>query len=251
MSHDVMPPMQDEEVALWAALTRSADHDARNRLFMRYQWLARRIATRLFRQREMGDLDFSDVLQLASTGLLEAIGHYRPETGVPFRYYGNRRIAGAVLDGLAHMSEYREQVHACHRLRHERLSSIKSPRLVVTPSADLQTALDELGAIATELALGFMLEDSGLVNNSEADQQLSPYESLAWRGITAHLTQELEKLPERDRLIISYHYLGGIPFETIARMLGLTKGRISQIHKAVIGTLRKRLLGSGLSTSKG
>ena len=61
---------------------------------------ARMIAARHFRGRRTGDIEFAELSQLAFIGLLEAIDHYDPAVGVPFRRYAGRRISGAMLDGL-------------------------------------------------------------------------------------------------------------------------------------------------------
>ena len=59
------------------------------------------------------------------------------------------------------------------------------------------------------------------------------------------MRRELEVLPERERDILRYHYLEGISFDEIGILLGVSKGRISQIHKAAIALLRKRLSNNG------
>lgn len=53
------------------------------------------IARRLPRQVEMDDL-----VQNARLGLCDAALRWKPETGVPFKFYANRRIHGAILDAL-------------------------------------------------------------------------------------------------------------------------------------------------------
>ena len=46
-------------------------------------------------------------------------------------------------------------------------------------------------------------------------------------------------------MIIRRHYLDGLTFEDIGSKMGLSKGRVSQIHKAALILLRKRLSKSG------
>jgi len=48
-------------------------------------------------------------------------------------------------------------------------------------------------------------------------------------------------LSEQERTVIRYHYLQEVPFSEIAALLGLTKGRIAQIHKQALGRLRTAL----------
>ena len=52
-------------------------------------------------------------------------------------------------------------------------------------------------------------------------------------------------LGERERHILRYHYLEGLSFGQIAQLLGLSNARISQLHKAALGTLQRRLAASG------
>ena len=46
-------------------------------------------------------------------------------------------------------------------------------------------------------------------------------------------------LPEQERFIIRHHYLLGLTFERVAEMMGLTKGRVSQIHKQALQLMRR------------
>jgi len=65
--------------------------------------------------------------------------------------------------------------------------------------------------------------------------------SVAWKQLVERAATEVARLPERDRRIIELHYLEDVNFDQIADLYGLTKGRISQLHKAAMLLLRKRL----------
>lgn len=236
-SDEAEPPVPDEEAQLWRA-TRSGSAEAREALFSRYAAFARQIAARHFRDRTGGDLDLQEFRQLAYAGLLEAIDRFDPDRGVPFRGYAARRIAGSVLDGIAHVSELREQIAFRNRLRSDRVRSLAIRDADQLSSSDAMRALAE---IATGLAIGFML-DSGLMASEEtADRAPSAYEGLAWKETVQRLRVALDELPDREQLIIRQHYLHGVAFDLIADLLGLSKGRVSQLHKGAIGRLRRRL----------
>ena len=51
----------------------------------------------------------------------------------------------------------------------------------------------------------------------------------------------LDSLPERECLIVTLHYLQQVPFITIAAQLGITKGRVSQLHRRAMERLREAL----------
>ncbi|WP_443751383.1 sigma-70 family RNA polymerase sigma factor [Asticcacaulis solisilvae] len=238
------PEDQDEgEAALWREFTASGSAAARRKLFDLHHTFARQIAARHFLDRKSGDIEFADLCQLAYTGLLEALDRYDPERGVGFRPFARRRISGSILDGLSHMSELREQLSYRRRVRAERLKSltVEKPEVLEAPAA--MAALIEM---ATGLALGFMLEGSGLyMDEDAADTRASPYDSLAWKQLIGALKDEVSKLPPQQTLVITYHYLNGLSFDQISKIMELSKGRISQIHRSSLTTLRERLYSGG------
>ena len=227
---------EEGEAALWRAFKADQSAMARGRLFDLHSAFARQVAAKHFRDRKSGDIEFSDLCQLGYTGLLEALDRYDPDRGVPFRPFARRRISGSILDGLAHMSELREQLSFRQRARKERLKSLYDVDPATLDDSEAMLALIEM---ATGLALGFMIEGSGLyVTQDETDKRFSPYESLAWKEMTLSLRARIADLSDQQSRVIRYHYLEGLTFEQISRAFGLTKGRISQIHKAALKSLK-------------
>jgi RNA polymerase sigma factor for flagellar operon FliA len=230
------------EAALWQRLREGAE-EARARLFELHLPFARRIASRHFRARNRGDMDFADLYQLACAGLLEAIDGYDAARGVPFRGYAARRIGGSVLDGIARMSEVREQLSFRKRVQRERLNSLMAQGLDDASPADAVASLAEL---AIGLAVGFMLEGTGLlVPDKTADPAPGPYDGVALKRAVRRMRYEIAKLPERERTILHYHYEEGLIFDQIGALLGITKGRVSQLHRGALSLLRKRLRQTG------
>ena len=89
------PSAPDEEAGLWADLRGHRSAAARERLFTLHFPFARQMAKRHFFDRTGGDIEFADLCQLASAGLLESIDRFDPAAAVPFRAYAARRITGA------------------------------------------------------------------------------------------------------------------------------------------------------------
>jgi RNA polymerase sigma factor FliA len=227
-----------EEEALWSSLRTGSCPEARARLFDLYSPMARRIAARHYRSGSPSTVCFPELAQLAYAGLLEAIDRFRPELGVPFRFFGGRRIGGSILDGIARHSEVNRQISHRRRTTRERLASIV-PGSATDPNRG--SALDVIGDIAAGLAIGLMLDDCRLYVADERDPAHDAFDAMSWRQTLALLTGQVAQLPEREGLVIRYHYLEGLSFEQVAAMMGLSKGRISQIHKQAMERLLKRL----------
>ena len=186
-----------------------------------------------------GDIEFPDLCQLAYAGLLEAIDGYEPERGTPFRSYAVRRITGSILDGVAKTSEVREQISFRNRVRSERVRSLSPEDVEGLPLGEAMQALID---VAVGLAIGFMLEDTDAYLSEDRDRRINAYEGLAWKETLAQVMREVSDLSDRDQTIVRHHYLEGMTFEKIGLLLGITKGRVSQLHRAAISRLKGRMI---------
>ena len=58
---------------------------------------------------------------------------------------------------------------------------------------------------------------------------------------------EIDKLPEREKLVLSLYYDEGLTLAEIGRVLGVTESRVSQIHTKSVLHLRSRLAAAGVA----
>jgi RNA polymerase sigma factor for flagellar operon FliA len=227
----------------------STDHSAswisrrlpaeRARLVDAYTSLVRRIAARVYARRVGGELEFADLVQLGTVGLLEAIDRYTPARGVRFETYAERRIEGAILNGLSSYSELQRQLAVRRELTRERAESLRQGA-----GGRDNSALERLAELAIGLALGFALEE-GFEENEGPTAPDNAYARVELAQLRRRVADLTERLPENERRIIVRHYFQQLPFEEIARGLGLTKGRVSQLHHAGLRRLQERLRGLG------
>lgn len=235
----------DAETVLWRAFKDEDSVAAREQLFALHAPFARSLARRHYRERSFGDVDIADLRQLAYEGLLEALDRFDPLREVPFRGFAAHRIRGSILNGIARMNELREQLSWRHRLRRERTRSLMtSDDAVAMSTSDTMAALAEL---AVSLALGFMLEGTGMMTSAEGGRLPlgTAYDSAAWKEISNRLLAELASLPEREQIILRRHYIEDVSFEHLARLLDLSKARVSQLHRSALAVLRRRMAARG------
>ncbi|MBX9813388.1 MAG: sigma-70 family RNA polymerase sigma factor [Sphingomonas sp.] len=223
------------EAALWRRFRFEAEQACRATIFDRYRPLARQLARRQLRTRPSTGLEVADLEQFAYAGLLQAIDRFDPLRGTPFRSYAQPRIIGSIADGAARMSERDAHYGYRRRVASERARSL---------GMSGESAVDALTELATSLAIGLMLEDTGLIEREDgACHRPSAYDSLAWRELQALLEREIEQLGEREAFIVRQHYLHGVSFAQIAELLDLSRGRVSQLHAAALKSLARRLGG--------
>ena len=226
------------EAALWRNFLKARSTERREQIFTRYQPFAARIARMEYHRRQKSNFDLPDVEQLAFEALLQAIDRFDPENGTPFEGFARLRIKGHIANGLTQMSERGAQASYRRRAERDRLRSLAP----TAREAETDDPLSALSALAATLAMGVMLED-GANSELEAIEDEAPlaFESLAYRELQHNLWKQVDALPDREAFVMRHHYSKQVSFKVIAELLGVTSGRVSQIHRQALLRLRAQL----------
>lgn len=205
-----------------------------------YHSLTHGIAARLFGQRSNDSLAFEDYLQYGRVGLLEAIDRFDPSRGeASFATFAGYRIRGSILNGLEKATEASAQSAQRRRLRlRERTQSLGQ---LSSDAPNRHRPLDFAGMVdvAILLAMGYALEDSGQWNPQGADNGNDPYRSVQLERLRTRLKRLVDVLPERERTIVCCHYFEHMEFQDIGGLLGISKGRVSQLHARALQLIRE------------
>lgn len=225
---------QDDEQAVWRRFVRDRDPLDREALIARHADCARMHAARLYADRQVREIEFEEFHQYALLGLMEAIDRYDPEKGAGFRSYAAHRICGAILDGIEKHCERQQQITARSRIREERFQE-----LLEEVTAAEQDPFLRLVELAIGTAIGYMLEDSRMYQAEEHVYEHNVYRSRELKDLARALEGLVATLPAQEQAVIRYHYLQHIRFDEIAATMGLSKGRISQLHHRALRRMRE------------
>lgn len=230
------------ELALWERFSEGGEAEARGQLIERYLPLSRAIAASLYGKRIADDAEFADYMQYATMGLIEAVDSFDWRRGVKFNTFATYRIQGAIRNSIVNFSERREQAGLLYRLKRERLESIKAGD---EPPAGRRRArgsalVKEMADMTVIWALSYLLEGSGMLAGRDEAQYVEQfYDGMEVRQLKERIAGLVDALPDQERRVIKYHYFQNLEFTEIAKIFGLTKGRISQIHKRALLLLRE------------
>ncbi len=162
-----------------------------------------------------------DLVAAGAFGLIDALRKGGDTRGPAFEWYARVRIRGAILD------ELRTQDWLTRRARNR-----------VKAAAD-----NENGFRATIVGLDDLPPDLsalGLADHSRSPQKLTE-ESIERAAIAA----VVNRLPDRERQIVTSYYFKQIPFKTIAQHLGVSEPRVSQLHARAMQLLKEALARTG------
>jgi RNA polymerase sigma factor FliA len=236
----------EPERSLWEEYGRTRQPETRQRLVQRYMDMTHRIAAHLFGRRVGNAVAFDDYLQYARVGLLEAIDRYDPVREASFATFAGYRIRGAVLNGLEQTTELAAQAaQRRHSRLQERAHSFETRDLgdggASMDAESAGTHLEQFSGMvdmAILLAMGYVLEDNGEWNPAGASRA-DPYRSVQLEAVRSRLIRLVDALPQRERLIVRYHYFEHMEFQAIGEVLEVSKGRVSQLHARALQLIRE------------
>jgi RNA polymerase sigma factor for flagellar operon FliA len=160
-----------------------------------------------------------DLVAAGTFGLIDALRKGGDDKGVTFEWYARVRIRGAILD------ELRSQDWLTRRAR---------TRLTQNAAKEGDTSSQSRVAVVGLDDLPFDVHSQGIHDT----QTPSPLAIVEERMEHKALAAAVERLPERERYIVTSHYFQQIPFKAIAQTLGVSEPRISQLHSRAMGLLR-------------
>ena len=236
------------ESVLWHRHINERDAQAREALIMLHLPYAKAVAGGLYAKHVNHETDFEEYVQWATLGMIEALDRYDPHRGAQFRTYAHVRMLGAIRNGLEHISERQEQLSLHRKLVAERVAAARKSSSLEGEKPDAARLMDVMAEISASMMLSFMLDDTGMLRSEESALPDGSYESVLFKQEQQRVRELIDQLTPREQSVIRLHYLQGLTYEDIARTLGITRGRVSQLHEQALGRMR-RLVAPSLDAS--
>lgn len=224
-----------------------AAYGSQDDLVTQHVALVKRIAFHLA-ARLPSNIEIDDLLQSGMIGLLEAASKFDPSRGASFDTYAGIRVRGAMLDEVRKQDWTPRSVHQKHRKVSETARAIEAEtgRLAEGPAvaARLGVTLDEYHDILRDTAqcrlfsLEETLEEPGYGRELPASENATPDQELDQSQFRATLAKAIDKLPEREKLVLSMYYEQEMNLKEIGEVLGVSESRICQIHGQALIHLR-------------
>ena len=199
-------------------------------------------------------VDREELARAGTLGLVEAAQRYDESRGVPFPRFAAQRIRGAILDAVRAADWAPRSVRTLAR-------ALESTNLRLTthlgrpPTNDeiataMSTTPEQLLRLQDRIHRSVVLALDHRVTDEDDDEATlgelltdlvnpEPSEALEQRELLGYLRDAVQLLPERHRLVVIGYFLEGRTSGELARFLGVTESRVSQLRSEALDMLRE------------
>ena len=227
---------------LWLKYKETKSVDLRNEIAEHYLQLVKIVCGRLAVSLPP-HLDRDDLLSSGFFGLLDAIDRFDVTRNIKFETYAGVRIRGAILDYLRSKDwipvtmrqRIRKYEQTVCRLETELGRSATDQEL----AAALEISVEELQTLINQCnsATVIPLEEYLQTDVAEAIDT-NPLNSTEFFELKETLAKAIERLPQKERTVISLYYYEELTLKEIALIMNLSEARISQLHTKAIFRMR-------------
>jgi RNA polymerase sigma factor for flagellar operon FliA len=200
-------------------------------------------------------VDVDDLINVGVIGLMQAFESFNPEMDNKFITYAVFRIKGAILSELRsrdflsrkNRKKIRELDAAYLNLERKLGREVDDEELAEEIGIDLEQlyeiknlsniafiTFDEFGYASTKLRD----DDDRYLPNGNIGDALT---ILQYKELKSALANAIERLPEKEALVISLYYMDELTMKDIGEVLDISESRVSQIHSRAIDRLKRRL----------
>ena len=192
-------------------------------------------------------VETDDLYQLGCLGFLKAVEGFDVSYGTQFSTYAVPKIAGEIRrymrdDGAVKVSRgIKERAYAIKQMRNHLLQALGREPTIQELANQTGYTSEEIAVAESATATiesiqqntsvsGFSLED--ILSNTESEERMVERISLY---------QAIEKLPEKDSLVIHLRYFHGLTQDRVSKILGVSQVQVSRIEKRAVTRLREMM----------
>jgi RNA polymerase sigma factor FliA len=236
---------------MWKSTYSKMDKSARDKTIEEFLPVIKHLAYKVARGFENENL-IDDLVSAGIIGLLEVMEKYDSSRGAKLNTFAYLRIRGAMIDELRSRDWFPRSARAkakriqevVRKLEHEMGRYPNEEEIAAELNVDLDDYLTmlkncgNLSVVSIEDLSDLVGESRERVVGYVLDDDENPEKYAEFYELERMLAKELDKLPEKQRLVLTLYYHEDLNMKEIAKTLGVTEARICQIHAQAILNLK-------------
>ncbi|MBE6053317.1 MAG: FliA/WhiG family RNA polymerase sigma factor [Clostridium sartagoforme] len=198
-------------------------------------------------------IEYEDLVGYGIVGLLDAINRFDSSKGMKFSSYATLRIKGAMIDeirknrpiskgAMDKLAKYNESVERLQN-KYMREPSLKEIAMDLNVKEEdvsqVENYINYMAVLSLESVIYCDDDDVTIMDTLEDKNSISPEESLEYKEQLEILAEAIEKLKEKDKLILKLYYYEKFTLKEIGQVLEVSESRVCQLHSRAIRNLRE------------
>jgi RNA polymerase sigma factor for flagellar operon FliA len=239
---------------LWRRFKLRKDTKARDQIINHYAYLVKITAGRVVTSLPP-NLERDDLVSAGVMGLIKAVDQFDTNRQVKFETYAIALIRGAILEMLREEDwvprSVRDNVKTLERTYYKLEVQLGRPATEDEVAAEMGMTADDLQKLlvntsrANVLSLDDMLLGGGSGDGERLhltdvlqDENANVLGDVETAAMKETLTAGIDRLPDRERLVIALYYYEGLTFKEIGKVLAVSESRVYQLHTQAVLRLR-------------
>ena len=250
---------EEELTALWESYFKDKNNkQIRDALIVQYIYLIRYVVGRI-KVTLPSTISVEDIAGYGVEGLINAIERFSIQRNTRFETYALIRIRGAILDRIRSEDflprSVRRKIKEI-KLAQEHLKQEIGRMPTTTEVANyLDMDVEKVNQILSEDTVMTSIYDRKGANDDSVEiidtiqdtNKLNPQENMEEKNVKQELERALQRLPERERIIMVLYYQENMTLKEIGSTINMSESRVCQLHAQAIMKLKNILSGNRAS----
>lgn len=238
--------------AAWHSFKIGGDPKSRDALISHYAYLVKITAGRVVTNLPP-NVERDDLISAGIIGLIKAIDQFDTKREVKFETYAIALIRGAILEMLREEDwvprSVRERVKALERTYLDLEGRLGRPATDEEVAEAMGIEIDAFHALLADTGRASLLSLDDAVMSTDSSEKIHLADvvhddsantsgEVESGAVKQSLAEGIDRLPERERLVIALYYYEGLTFKEIGRILEVSESRVYQLHTQAVLRLR-------------
>lgn len=240
---------------LWNRYKDHNSQSAREAIISNYAYLVKITAGRVVAN-PPPSLEKDDLISAGVVGLIKAVDQFDPERNVKFETYAIALIRGAILEMLRKEDwvprSVRERVKQLERTYAELEREFGRPATENEVAGAMGMEMDAFFVLLAETGRTHLISLDDVLMGEEGPEKVrlldliqeegtGPAAEAELQAMKETLSHSIDRLPDREKLVIALYYHEGLTFKEIGKVLEVSESRVYQLHTQAVVRLRNYL----------